>query len=80
MRYSSRWLNVRTRRMNYWWGSEVSTNDTALDLGDAPEPEELLLLSRRFGDSDIAPGLCFDLSADIDLLLTSLGELDLDLD
>ena len=61
-------------------GCEVSGNGTALDLGDAPEPDELLLvLLRRLGDCDVEPEEFLVLSLEGDLLLV-LGELDLDCD
>ena len=61
-------------------GWEVSGNGTALDLGDAPEPDELLLvLLRRLGDCDGEPEEVLVLSLEGDLLLF-LGEIDLDFD
>ena len=54
-------------------------NDTALDVGDAPEPEELLRLLRRFGVCDSEPDTFLILSFEGERLLAA-GDIDLDLD
>ena len=58
----------------------MSGNGTALDLGDAPEPEELLVLKRRFGDCEPDPEELLILCREGDGLFVQDGEFDLDLD